>query len=196
MRLVLTTPPAAEPLDVDDEKLHARVDIDDDDDLIEVYIKTAREFVEKYIQSSLITQTWTLFYDSCDQPFCKRVIDLPQKPIASITSVKTYDATNVATTFSSSSYRLSGNRIVLNDAYDWPYNYRLYDAVEIVMVAGYGAAGSAIPEDIKQAMRMLVAHYYETREAVYDAMENAPQGATAPFAVTALLQPYRKFTLI
>jgi uncharacterized phiE125 gp8 family phage protein len=196
MRLQLTSAPAAEPITADDEKLHARVDIDDDDDLIDLYIKTARLYVEHYIQSALIAQTWKLTYDSCDEPFSKRLINIPMKPITSITSIKTYDSVNAETIFSSDSYRLSGDRVVLNDNYDWPTNYRLHDALEIIFVAGYGASGSYVPEDIKQAIRMLVAQYYQTREALFDPMvAMKSEYFKVPFGVTAILQPYRTFYL-
>lgn len=196
MRLELTVAPTVEPVTVDEVKLHARVDIDDDDTLIENYIKSARLYVEHYIHSALLTQTWKITFDGCDIAFNKRVIPLPLKPILSITSYTSYDSENTATVFSSSNYRLSGNRVALNDSSDWPSNFRILDAIEIIFVAGYGATATSVPEDIKQAIRLLTAHYYDTREGVYDPMSGVKSDFfKVPFGITALLQPYKSFFL-
>jgi hypothetical protein len=47
----------------------------------------------------------------------------------------------------------------------WPTTYERFNAVELTAVVGYGAA-SAVPEDAKQAIRMLAAHWYEHSETV------------------------------
>lgn len=195
MRQVLTTAPAAEPVGLSEAKLHCRVDIDDDDALITVLITAAREFVESYTQSALINQTWTVYHDYETSIFCKNFINLPLKPISSITSVTSYDADNVDAVFSSSNYFLSGNRVALNDDAEWPTDLRLMDCLAIRYVAGYGAAGSNVPVQLRQAIKMLIAHWYETREAVYDAMETTPSISSVPFGVTALLQPFRTISL-
>lgn len=192
MRRKLTSAPAIEPITVNEAKAFARVTIDNDDDLIEGFIIAARQYVEAYIQGALITQTWTFYFDADEEIFSKRFVNLPIRPIISITSVKTYTDANVAEIYSSDNYRLSDSRVLLNDAYEWPDNYRIADSAEFVVVAGFGPLASDVPEAIRLAIKMIVAQWYEKREASYDPTEGS-QAGTVPFGVTALLQPYRNF---
>jgi uncharacterized phiE125 gp8 family phage protein len=55
--------PAVEPLSLDEAKLHLRVDIVDDDELITVLIQAAREYCEEFCHRAFITQTWKLVLD-------------------------------------------------------------------------------------------------------------------------------------
>ncbi|SNT38036.1 phage conserved hypothetical protein, phiE125 gp8 family [Antarctobacter heliothermus] len=57
--------------------------------------------------------------------------------------------------------------------------------VEIRFDAGYGATFDAVPEDLKQAVLMLAAHYYEYRSDV------ALSQGCMPFGVTSLIARYR-----
>ena len=58
-----TTAPAAEPITLSEAKSHIRVDTAFDDTLITGYIKTAREWVEDYIDRALITQRLVMTLD-------------------------------------------------------------------------------------------------------------------------------------
>ncbi len=64
MALKIATQPAAEPLDIDDVKLHLRVDGDDDDTLIAALITAAREHCQSFQNRAYINQTWELWLDS------------------------------------------------------------------------------------------------------------------------------------
>ena len=52
--------------------------------------------------------------------------------------------------------------------YSWPSTYDRLNAIEITFLAGYGATAATVPETIKQAILLLLAHYYENREATTD----------------------------
>ena len=55
---------------------------------------------------------------------------------------------------------------------------------------------ASVPEDIKQAMLLILAHWYQNREAIYDPLAKfEPQKENIPYGVRALLMPYRHFTL-
>lgn len=58
------TPPAIEPVTLDEAKAHLRVDINAEDSLITRLISDAREWVERFLRRSLITQTWALYLDA------------------------------------------------------------------------------------------------------------------------------------
>ena len=60
MRLKLITPPAVEPITATEAKLHARIDISDDNSLVGDLITTAREYCEGVNGHAFITQTWEL----------------------------------------------------------------------------------------------------------------------------------------
>lgn len=188
MRLELVTAPDVEPVTLTEAKAHCRVDASAEDAIITSLIPAARLFIEKYAAIALVNQTWRAYFDLKSAAALYTYVSLPLGTIQSITSIKTYDTDNAATTFDSSNYYLSGNRIVLNDNCDWPTFRRVYDTLEITFVAGFGSA-SDVPQPIKQALLMLVAHWYENREAVSDPINQ--QGVLMPIGVIACLQPYR-----
>jgi len=65
------------------------------------------------------------------------------------------------------------------------------NAVTVRFVAGYGDAGD-VPQAIKQAILILIAHWYEQRDPV-EAGNIAP--IMVPLMVTTLLAPYSRVTL-
>ncbi len=58
MTIALITPPALEPLSLDEVKAHLRVDHDHEDTLIADTLKAARQYVEFASGQRLITQVW------------------------------------------------------------------------------------------------------------------------------------------
>jgi uncharacterized phiE125 gp8 family phage protein len=60
--------------------------------------------------------------------------------------------------------------------------------VTVRFVAGYGANPGDVPEPLRQAMLLLIGHYYENREAVA-----AGTLTELPFAVASLVFPFRVF---
>ena len=83
----------------------------------------------------------------------------------SIESISSYDGDDQESVMSSSSYRLSGDRVVLTSGGTWPSNLRDRDCIVVRYVAGYGDA-SAVPEAIKTAIKAMVAHAYDNRAQV------------------------------
>jgi len=82
-------------------------------------------------------------------------------------------------------------RIVLNYGKSWPSTtLRPANGVCITFVAGYGALRADVPSKVKQAMLLLIGHYYENREAVLSTGMNA---VTVPLAVDSLLWQNRVF---
>ena len=184
----VTTEPASEPVTTAEAKSHMRVDISDDDTLIDTYIAAARQWVERVgLWRSLITQTITLTLDEfpCDYA----TIILPQPPAIAITSV-TYIATDgTSTVWGASNYRLDATHepARLTPAYgvSWPSTRDITGAVSIVYTAGYGAA-SAVPSAIKTAIKFLAANWYENREPTI----SGTIIGRVPWTVESLLEPY------
>ncbi len=78
-------------------------------------------------------------------------------------------------------------RMCLNFGESWPSTtLRPYKGVNVRFICGYGATSTYVPQEIKQAMYLLIAHLYERREQTTDrALQIIPMG------VDALLYPYR-----
>jgi uncharacterized phiE125 gp8 family phage protein len=64
--------------------------------------------------------------------------------------------------------------------------------IELDVSAGYGAAAIDVPEPLRQAIRLLAAHWYENRGVVALGQTSA---VTLPVSVPALLAPYRMVAL-
>lgn len=194
MALVLSNAPSVEPLSTTEGKAQSRVLISADDTLIASYVKAARMHVENILNRALITQTWDYYLDQF--PFggdwrFSSVINVPKGQLQSVTSI-TYDDTNGDNqTLSSSLYEVDTKtdpaRIVPAFGETWPVVQGQPNGVKIILVMGYGDAGSDVPEDIRQAMRFIMAHYYENREAVV----TGTQVNKIPDAAEVLLEPYK-----
>ncbi len=188
MTLIPVTAPAAEPLSRADAKAFLKVEHTDDDTLIDTLIVAARLTVEAAIRRVLITQTWRLALDGWPPG---RIVEIPLSPIASIDTVTVYDADGAPEVLSASAYvtdvSSSPARLLIRDTVS---PGAAFNGIEIDFTAGYGAA-AAVPAALVQAIRQLVAHWYETRQPV--AFGGA--GAVVPKTVDALVAPYRVLAL-
>jgi uncharacterized phiE125 gp8 family phage protein len=182
----VVTGPAAEPVLSADAKTHLRVDTTDDDTYIGTLITVARTSVERWIQRSLITQTRALTL-----PDWPSVIRLPMGPVKSITHVKYYDSYDVLQTLSASSYQTDLvseiPRIALAPGESWPtIDDELFNPIIVTYSAGYGDTGASVPAPIKQAILLMIGHFYESREAVtIDSIQRV-----LPLSVEMLLSQY------
>ena len=167
MALKLFTAPSVEPISLAEAKLHLRVDIDDDDDLISSLITTVRIYAESITNRALIQQTWDYFADAV--PASDRIV-VPLPPLISVTGLYYTPYGAGESTLSSAYYTVDTNstpgRVVLNSGYAWPGDtLAVANGFRMRFVAGYGAAGSNVPQAIRQAMLLLIGYYYENREA-------------------------------
>ena len=182
--------PTVEPVTSTEAKLHLRVDHSNDDTLITILIKAAREIVEKHTNRSLINQTRIIKLDNFPWGDTLRLTD---GPVSSLSSIK-YDAAddeNSDTTLSSSLYWTDLDsdipRVVVKDS--WPSTYDKPNAVRITYIAGYGTSGSNVPQPLKQAMLLILGHLYENRQQVI--VSGSPTGALEiPFGASVLMSPY------
>lgn len=163
MTVSLVTAPAAEPLVLADAKAQARVgSATDEDDLVGAYIKAARDRVERYTRTKLITQTWRITLDGFPP-----AIEIPLWPVQSINKITYTDQDGTEQTLASSKYRLVTSRRpnVIAPAYleVWPVTRVDFDAVKADVVVGYGAAGSGVPPNVLHAMRLLIADMFDVR---------------------------------
>lgn len=199
MGLALVTAAAGEPVDVELAKLHLRVDIDEDDELIVGCIAAARSYVETVCGRSLVSQTWDYTIDrqwpwslNLDTMCHEQQIDLPVAPLVSVTSITYVDAAGATQTLASNQYVVDGSNVIgrIYPAYSvtWPSVRDQNRAITVRFVAGYGTAAS-IPEGIKQALLLLIGHFYAQRQpAVIGEVANE-----VTLAVSALVAPHRVY---
>jgi len=178
--IVVTTPPAIEPVTLAEAKMNSRISVSEDDALVEAMITTAREWAEMFTRRAFITQTITWSMDGF--PACG-IFFVPRPPLQSVTSVKYYDIDGVQQTISSGDYQVdtlsAPGRVAEEPDYSWPsVEAERLNAVEMIYPAGYGDAASDVPERAKQAIKLLVGHWYENREDTVEKMlRNIPKGA-------------------
>ena len=164
--LTETTPPTSQPISIDDAKCQSRIDDEADDALIGAYIIASRRYLERVMCRSFVTTTWTMTMD-----FFPRIIETPRSPLASVVSIKYDDENGDEQTLATSVYTVDTTRepgrIVEASGESWPSVDDEINAVRVEFTAGYGTPAT-VPETIKQAIRLLTAHYYENRESSTD----------------------------
>lgn len=192
MALILVTGPTSEPVTLAEAKLHLRVDIDTDDDLIDGLLVAAREYVERVCrpQLALITQTWMLVRDSLPGA----TVELRPYPLQSVSAIVITDQDGGETTVSAASYLVDTHsepgRVRLKSTASWPaVTLQELNGFQVTFVAGFGSDGSDVPRQIHMAMLLLVGHWYENREPQ---IVTGAVPASLAFTVQALLAPWRR----
>jgi len=190
MGLVLITGPTIEPVSLAEAKLHLRVDVSDDDALIDGLIVAAREKAENILRRALITQTWDLHQDGFPSG---NELKLPFPPLQDITTIKYTDKDGNESTFDEANYIVDTasepGRVFLDYGKSWPsVTLQPADGVVTTFVCGYGDAATDVPQVIKQAMLLTIGEWYENRENAISA-----RLAEIPSAAKNLLQPIRVF---
>lgn len=192
MAMIRTSPPATTPVSLADAKAHLRVDGTDEDGLITALIEAATAHIERALGLALIAQGWTIVRDSWPQTW---LLELPIAPVQTVVSITTFDAGGAGTVFNAADYFVdtasSPPRLVLHGTVPWPKPGRRANGIEIALTAGFGDAPSDVPEPLRQALLLLVAHWYERREPVV--LAGTPQ--EVPGTVAGLLAPWRSVRL-
>lgn len=186
MNLSLVTGPSGYPVSEEEARDHLRIDGNDSDLYLKGLIACATDIVEKITRRALLTQTWKVFFDC----FPDREIQIPLAKLQSVTHLKYYDSGDILQTVSGSSYivdSVSEPGRITPLPYDiWPITNFRPNAVEVQFVAGYGKADQ-VPMPIRQAILMLISHWYENREPVAINVAVMPVPKTVDF----LLSSYR-----
>lgn len=157
-------------------KQHLRVDGNEEDSYITSLITAAREAIEDYTLSSIALQELEARYNKVNG-----VLLLPRPPIQEIISV-TVDGVDVTEACS-----LISTRAVY---FDQPFQASRPGGVVIRYVAGY----ADVPQVLKQAILLLVAHLYESREGQASEVKYSaqiPSGVSLPPTVAQLVCRYR-----
>ena len=169
MKVTVVTSATGVMVATSDVKVHVRMTASDDDAIIGDYVFAAQEQAEQVTSRKMMPQTWRLFID--DWPRTD-TIELPFAPLRSVpsTGIVYKNSTGGSTTFSSTAWSVDvasePGRVVLEYNDTWPsVTLHNNNPISIEFECGY-AGTSAIPQRFKQAVHMLVGHFYENRESV------------------------------
>ncbi|GGD09169.1 head-tail connector protein [Aquisalinus flavus] len=186
MSLTLITAPVGEPLTLAEIKFFLRVAHDTDDSLITDLAEAARGQVEAVTGLALMTQGWRLTLDR----WPTEPVTLLRPPVQSVTSVSVQGTDGIWTELDEGDYALIPGypaRVLLKAPPPSPGIAA--GGIRIDFTAGFGDA-DAVPGTLKQAMRLLTAHYHEHRTPASER-----RVTTLPNSVGALLAPWREVRL-
>lgn len=148
-----------------DARLFLKVDITDDDDVINSLVKaateSAQEYTNRFFLSTTLEQYGTTFAD---------IRNLFKSPVGDITHVKYYDTDNTQQTLSTSVYQVTPaiepSTLMLKVDQSYPDVADREDAVLVKYTVGYGTATTDVPYAIIQAVYLTIGHWYQNRQEV------------------------------
>lgn len=182
MTAILTEPPKVEPVTLAAARAHLRVDGADEDAAILDLIAAARRHVEAATGRALLEQGWRIVRDDVRPA---GIVRLEPAPVMSVDAVSLRGADGTASVLSADAYvvDLASSRLRI-----LPGVRPLVAAcqVEIDITAGYGTEPGHVPEPLRQAVLMLVAHWFSHREAALAAVPEPLK-----LGVDSLVRPYR-----
>jgi uncharacterized phiE125 gp8 family phage protein len=166
-RVQITTQPDEEPVSLIEAKEHLHITHDEEDAYISGLIVAARVYAEMVSRRAYVTRTYTAVLDRW--PYWTR-IELPYPPLMAVTEFAYTDDQDVRTVWESNNYWVDAHsepgRIALRSTATWPsVTLKEINAIEIIYTAGYGLA-SDVPDTYKAAVKLMIGHLYENREAV------------------------------
>ena len=181
-----TAGPLAEPVTLADAKAHLRLQHDSEDELVAGLIRAAREEVEAATGLALISQSWRKVLDALPRD---EIVHLTPHPVREIISVTVFDGDGEGLPADLTAYtadvvsrpaRVAVSSSIMPTA--------ALNGIEIDYLAGHGEAGADVPDLLKRAMLVLVAHWYEFR-GVYGP---GSQPVSYPAGYERLIAPFKR----
>ena len=187
MILTETAPAAVTPVALSDFSAHLRLahgfpDDGAEDALLELYLRNAAAAVETRTGRALIRRGYVLRVAGWSRD---GHVVLPVGPVESIDSLRFVRGTETVEAAAGTwSLEPGTGRQRVTGAAGGPLPPVPEGHVaELAFEAGFGATEADVPGDLRQAVTMLAAHYYENRYV--------DDGPGLPLAVRALLEPWR-----
>lgn len=185
MTLIRTVEPEAEPVTLAETKAHLRIAHDSEDDLLAGLIRAAREDVERGTGLALMEQGWRLVLDDLPAGGC---VMIARHPVREILSVTAYGTEGEASLISAGDYQADlVSRPARLQFFTGISPLRTLNGIEIDFTAGFGEAGTDVPDLLRRAILVLVAHWYEFRTS----FAAADQPVAYPPAYERMISSYR-----
>lgn len=157
---------ATSPVTLEEARRHCRITDTAENSVIEGLITSATDVCQELTSRQFVNATREDEFDA----FPAQEIELGRWPLVSVTKIQYVDEDGNTQTWTASLYQsdTTAEPPRIKPAYNqsWPSTRAGdYAAVTVTFVAGYGAAAAAVPERFKQAIKLLVGHWYAHREA-------------------------------
>jgi uncharacterized phiE125 gp8 family phage protein len=191
MSSILLSGPALEPVTLDEAKAYLRVEHDDDDDIIAALIAGARVHVQAQTRRALITQSWRLIRDAWPDSGRVAVVPVPLRELLAARIYRLDGSTQAIDPAAFVADTAAAPAVLSFASGALPVPGRVIAGIELDVETGYGDAPADVPEDMRQAIRILVAHWYENRGLI----AIGQTVAVLPQAAAALIAPYRVLSL-
>jgi uncharacterized phiE125 gp8 family phage protein len=188
MALIRSAPPAVLPVSLDELKAHLKVTATDEDDLISACLDSAIDQLdaEGELGRPIIAQDWRETF--ARPPSLDLLLGMPGA--LSIVSVRYRDAAGLWQDASLADFALyEGEECPFVRSDSWPSVGSYPNALEVTYRAGFGEAADDVPAPIRQAIKILAAHYYEVRDLVII----GASVAEVPVSVNRLISKYRRW---
>lgn len=187
LKLNQITGPAIEVVSNTEQKLHAKIDLPDDDLLVDDLNISATEYVTDRLQRAFVTEVWELSLDEFPPDPCP--IDICRVPLLTVNSIKYIDTDGVEQTLAADQFivdtKAEPAAIFRAHLVTWPATRNIVNAVTVNFDIGYGAAAADTPEKFKTIIKQIFTHWYRNREAMKD-----KTWVEVPEHVNALLSKY------
>lgn len=160
-----TVAPATMPVTLSEAKSQCRVTHSAEDGYFLDLIARAVDHVDGdgLLGRAMITQTWAQWVSQAPG-----WVRLKMGPFISLVSVEYYDEAGALQTADLADFetRLDGDFVICKpkESREWPTADVRQDAIKITYTAGFGAAAD-VPAGIKQALLLLIEHWYANRGA-------------------------------
>jgi len=183
MGAILVQAPASEPVSLAGARAHLRIVGNDDDALLASLITAARRVVEARTGLCLIAQAWMCFRDGWPED---GIIALPVAPLLDVEELAVFGEDDQKAVIDPAHYIVDAvsrpPRVLLRGSRQWQRPGRAVNGIGIRVAAGFGAAGD-VPQPLRQAVLLLVAHFFAQR--------GDEAGPALPAGLGALLDPFR-----
>ncbi len=196
MGVKLITPPATDPVTLDEAKTHLRIAGTDDDTKVSLCIKQATQAAERFLGRALIDQTWELYLDGFPSD---GDVKIPKPPLIQVQSVAYYDAGGILTLVDPASYYVDTvsepGWLVRAGGFVWPVTLDAINSVVIRFRAGYLTADSPpianVPDDIREAVLLILGTFFEHREMQAVNASGSTSATLLPWGVEQILRQHR-----
>ncbi len=185
-----TVDAASEPVTAAEAKSQLIIDggFTADDALLDSYIKAARLTAERYCSISFVESTYVERVDYF--PMNGELIKLSVGQVSEVVSITYIDTDGNSQTWDAANYKLdnTGRQARVARAYNvsYPTTRDEINAVTITYKSGFGSSASDVPQDIKQAILLIVAEMYQNREDRVKQLPTASQYLLQGYMVNSL----------